>query len=180
MCLFHRKTVGDKEVTVAVTPNGYADAITEGKFVLPEQRMMKMSRFLDIIEEPGSTSGVFYVQKQNSNLTDEFQNIIADVDSNISWGSEAFSTKKVLIFFQYTSFSVFFLLFVFFRLLTGSICRSDNLFAILSSYNIPYKLVKYHFLLLLNVNLNVILFYDYAGNKCYIDINYYVCCRQGT
>jgi len=136
MCFFYRKTVGDKEVTVAVTPNGYADAITEGKFVLPEQRMMKMSRFLDIIEAPGSTSGVFYVQKQNSNLTDEFQNIIADVDSNISWGSEAFSTKTfLLIFFQYTSFIVLFLLFVFFRLLTGSICRSDNLFVILFSYS---------------------------------------------
>jgi len=104
MCLFHRKTVGDKEVTVAVTPNGYADAITEGKFVLPEQRLMKMSRFLDIIEDPGSTSGVFYVQKQNSNLTDEFQNIIGDVDSNISWGSEAFSTKTFLPLF----FSIYF------------------------------------------------------------------------
>ncbi|KAL4224639.1 JmjC domain-containing protein 7 [Mactra antiquata] len=85
-----REKIGDTVVTVAVTPNGYADAITDGKFVMPEQRMMKFGEFLDIMADPSSKTGVFYVQKQNSNLTDEFVSIMGDVESDISWGSEAF------------------------------------------------------------------------------------------
>ncbi|WAR18281.1 JMJD7-like protein [Mya arenaria] len=88
-----RKNIGDREVTVAVTPNGYADAITDQKFVLPEQRQLKFSHFLDIIEKPKAENGVLYVQKQNSNLTDEFVSIIGDVDTQISWGSEAFNKR---------------------------------------------------------------------------------------
>ncbi|KAH3859035.1 bifunctional peptidase and (3S)-lysyl hydroxylase Jmjd7-like [Dreissena polymorpha] len=87
-----RDKIGTKEVTVAVTPNGYADAVTDGKFVLPEQRSMSMSAFLDIMENPGSANGIFYVQKQNSNLTDEFVSIMGDVEE-LSWGSEAFDKK---------------------------------------------------------------------------------------
>ena len=32
---------------------------------------------------------MFYVQKQNSNLTDEFSDIISDVEEDIPWFSEA-------------------------------------------------------------------------------------------
>ena len=77
-------------MTVAVTPNGYADAVTDEKFVMPEEREMTLAQFLDIMEQPESDKGVFYVQKQNSNLTDEFHSVIADVDTEIVWGSEAF------------------------------------------------------------------------------------------
>ena len=73
-----------------MTPNGYADAVTDGKFVMPEERMMHMSDFLDIIENPASANGVFYIQKQNSNLTDEFASLLNDVPLEISWGTEAF------------------------------------------------------------------------------------------
>lgn len=85
-----RKKIGQREVTVAVTPNGYADAITDGKFVMPEQRLMKMEQFLDKLEVPEGVNGIFYVQKQNSNLTDEFLSIMGDVEEEITWGSEAF------------------------------------------------------------------------------------------
>lgn len=85
-----REKIGGCRVTVAVTPNGYADAITEGKFVMPEERRMKMSNFLDIMEHPDQHSGVFYIQKQNSNFTDEFKEIIGDVEPDICWGTEAF------------------------------------------------------------------------------------------
>ena len=54
---------------------------------------MKMEEFLDIIEEPGSANGVFYIQKQNSNLTEEFEELMVDVDKEISWASEAFNKK---------------------------------------------------------------------------------------
>ena len=96
MLLYNRETIGEQEVTVAVTPNGYADAVTEGKFVMPEERMMKLSQFLDILDAPQLASGVFYVQKQNSNLTDEFVSVMADVEADIKWGSEAFGMQVII------------------------------------------------------------------------------------
>lgn len=85
-----REKIGQEEVTVAVTPNGYADAITEGKFVMPEQRVMTVGQFLDVMKSPESRNGIFYIQKQNSNLTDEFLSVMEDVEGEIEWGSEAF------------------------------------------------------------------------------------------
>ncbi|XP_002731421.1 bifunctional peptidase and (3S)-lysyl hydroxylase Jmjd7 [Saccoglossus kowalevskii] len=88
-----RNKIGDKSVSVAVTPNGYADAIYKGRFVMPEERKMKFNTFLDIIEKRLESNGVFYVQKQNSNLTTEFQELITDVDVDIPWASEALGKK---------------------------------------------------------------------------------------
>ena len=90
MCVFLRQAMGEEEVTVAVTPNGYADAVYEGQFVMPEERSMTMNAFLDILESPNESSGVFYVQKQNSNLTDEFDSLGDDVEPHIPWATEAF------------------------------------------------------------------------------------------
>ena len=90
--LFYREQIGDLEVTVTVTPNGYADAVTGGKFVMPEERRMTISKFLDILDNPSSANGVFYIQKQNSNLTDEFSVLLKDVDAEITWGTEAFGS----------------------------------------------------------------------------------------
>lgn len=46
--------MANKEVTVAVTPNGYADGLAvhddEQHFVLPMETQMKMSEFLDALE----------------------------------------------------------------------------------------------------------------------------------
>ena len=78
---------------MAVTPTGYADAMEAELFLMPEERNIKLSRFLDIIQNLDSVSGVFYIQKQNSNLTEEFREIIADVEREIPWASEAFGKK---------------------------------------------------------------------------------------
>lgn len=49
---------GDKEVTVAVTPNGYADAVAfdsetkEEYFVMPAERLMKFSQFWEALDNP--------------------------------------------------------------------------------------------------------------------------------
>lgn len=94
-------------MTVAVTPNGYADAITDGKFVMPEERRMEMSNFLDIMEHPDQHSGVFYIQKQNSNFTDEFREIIGDVESDIPWGTEAFGGVSCLLYMKWGNFFFF-------------------------------------------------------------------------
>ncbi|XP_059166545.1 bifunctional peptidase and (3S)-lysyl hydroxylase Jmjd7-like [Physella acuta] len=91
---YFRKKIGEFQVTVAVTPNGYADAISNGRFVMPEERKMAMSEFLDILFKPTQDKkGVFYIQKQNSNLKDEFSCLMEDVDAHISWGTEAFGAE---------------------------------------------------------------------------------------
>ncbi|KAK3730750.1 hypothetical protein QZH41_007120 [Actinostola sp. cb2023] len=87
---YFRKKIGDKEVTVAVTPNGYADAVVGDQFVMPEERTMKMGHFLDILDHEVNENGIFYIQKQNSNFTEEFSEIIQDAALDIPWASEAF------------------------------------------------------------------------------------------
>lgn len=45
-----REKVGSKVISVAVTPNGYADAVNADRFVMPEERRMSFNSVLDIIE----------------------------------------------------------------------------------------------------------------------------------
>ncbi|KAM8921752.1 bifunctional peptidase and (3S)-lysyl hydroxylase JMJD7 [Pelodytes ibericus] len=84
-----RTSVGSKMVSVAVTPNGYADAVYSDRFVMPEERAMRLADVLDIVEKRETVPGVFYVQKQCSNLTQEFPELLQDVESHIPWMSEA-------------------------------------------------------------------------------------------
>lgn len=85
-----KNKIGDLNVSVAVTPNGYADAVVGDYFVMPDERTMKMSNFLDILDGKIDEEGIFYIQKQNSNLTEEFSEIIGDAALDIPWASEAF------------------------------------------------------------------------------------------
>lgn len=56
MCV-PRKLIPEKEVNVAITPNGYADGIAknnkDGKeyFVMPEEATMTMDDFLDALDD---------------------------------------------------------------------------------------------------------------------------------
>ncbi|XP_030633742.1 bifunctional peptidase and (3S)-lysyl hydroxylase JMJD7 [Chanos chanos] len=84
-----RDAVGSKVISVAVTPNGYADAVNGDRFVMPEERQMTFSSLLDIVEGKTKSAAVFYVQKQCSNLTEELPELIGDVQPNIPWMSEA-------------------------------------------------------------------------------------------
>uniref|UniRef100_A0A8C5PXK3 Bifunctional peptidase and (3S)-lysyl hydroxylase JMJD7 n=1 Tax=Leptobrachium leishanense TaxID=445787 RepID=A0A8C5PXK3_9ANUR len=84
-----RTCIGSKLASVAVTPNGYADAVYKDRFVMPEEREMALSNFLDIVEKKSHQPGVFYIQKQCSNLTEEFPELLLDVESHIPWMSEA-------------------------------------------------------------------------------------------
>uniref|UniRef100_A0A8C3LH34 Bifunctional peptidase and (3S)-lysyl hydroxylase JMJD7 n=1 Tax=Chrysolophus pictus TaxID=9089 RepID=A0A8C3LH34_CHRPC len=88
-----REVVGRKVVSVAVTPNGYADAVFHNRFVMPEERQMPFMDFLDIVEKKVTSPNVFYVQKQCSNLTEEFPELICDVQPDIPWMSEALGKK---------------------------------------------------------------------------------------
>lgn len=84
-----REAVGSKIISVAVTPNGYADAVYGDRFVMPEERHMTFSSLLDVIEGKVEKDGVFYVQKQCSNLTAELPELTGDVETHITWMSEA-------------------------------------------------------------------------------------------
>lgn len=94
-----RELLGNKLVSVAVTPNGYADAITEyviegvskQYFVMPEERSITMSTFLNTLENPVAGS-IFYIQKQNSNFQD-FSELWEDAETDISWATDAFGKK---------------------------------------------------------------------------------------
>ena len=85
-----RESIGDQNVTVAVTPNGYADAVCGDRFVMPEERTMTFSEFLDILYKEQDANGIFYVQKQNSNFTEEFNSLMKDASADIDWATEAF------------------------------------------------------------------------------------------
>lgn len=80
---------------MAVTPNGYADAVFQDRFVMPEERQMPFTDFLDIVEKKVTSPNVFYVQKQCSNLTKEFPELVCDVQPDIPWMSEALGKHSV-------------------------------------------------------------------------------------
>ncbi|XP_062326205.1 bifunctional peptidase and (3S)-lysyl hydroxylase JMJD7 isoform X2 [Osmerus eperlanus] len=84
-----REAVGSKVISVAVTPNGYADAVNGDRFVMPDERKMTFSSLLDVIEGKVESKGVFYVQKQCSNLMEELPELTGDVEPHIPWMSEA-------------------------------------------------------------------------------------------
>ena len=56
---------------------------------MPEERQMTFNWFLDILERKVKAAGVFYVQKQNSNFTDEFRDLMSDAAPDIPWATEA-------------------------------------------------------------------------------------------
>ncbi|KAK0082117.1 hypothetical protein PV325_011035 [Microctonus aethiopoides] len=90
---YFRQTLPDKSITVAVTPNGYADAISSDNsskeyFVMPEERELKMSSFLDKLENPDTD--VYYIQQQNSNFQNYYHELWRDVERHIPWATEAF------------------------------------------------------------------------------------------
>ncbi|XP_011301391.1 jmjC domain-containing protein 7 [Fopius arisanus] len=81
---YFRRKIPEKKITVAVTPTGYADAIARNEeddeeyFVMPEEREMTMSEFLDNLTTPRDDE-VLYIQKQNSNFQEEFHELWRDV-----------------------------------------------------------------------------------------------------
>ncbi|CAH2097679.1 unnamed protein product [Euphydryas editha] len=100
---FFRENFGDKEVTVALTPNGLADGITENKdgvqyFVMPSEVKMTMSEFLDTLDAQYENV-IPYIQRQNSNLTEDFSELMTDVENEIKFASEAFNKKPDAINF---------------------------------------------------------------------------------
>ncbi|XP_023311651.1 jmjC domain-containing protein 7 [Anoplophora glabripennis] len=94
---YFMKTISEKEVTVAVTPNGYADGFNfinnKQYFVMPEEVNMKFKDFLILLEQP-KKNYVCYIQKQNSNLSEDLLELLPDIGNEISWASTAFNKKR--------------------------------------------------------------------------------------
>ncbi|XP_057300211.1 bifunctional peptidase and (3S)-lysyl hydroxylase JMJD7-like [Hydractinia symbiolongicarpus] len=84
-----KQTLGKKEVTVALTPTGYADAIVGECFVLPDERKMPFDEFLCLMKQKGDKE-VMYLQKQNNSFLEEFAELIPDAALDIPWATEAF------------------------------------------------------------------------------------------
>ncbi|KAJ8710111.1 hypothetical protein PYW07_009477 [Mythimna separata] len=94
---YFRETIPNKRVTVAVTPNGLADGITRNEdgdecFVMPFEVDMTMAQFLDGLEQK-KDNYIQYIQKQNSNLTVDYPELLPDVLADIPFASEAFNKE---------------------------------------------------------------------------------------
>ncbi len=85
-----RKAMGQKEVSVECTPKGKGDYVRKGKFVMPEKRQMKLTDFLDVMETKSRAKGNLYISHQNSNFVSEFAPLHGDVESHLSWATDAF------------------------------------------------------------------------------------------
>lgn len=97
--ILHSSNFGDTPIQVAVTPNGLADGIAqklpenEKYFVMPEEQTMTMSRFLDQINSR-DINKIVYLQKQNSNLVQDFPKLLKDIDLNtLQFASESFNKR---------------------------------------------------------------------------------------
>ncbi|KAI7875142.1 Clavaminate synthase-like protein [Lichtheimia hyalospora FSU 10163] len=96
---YFREKMGESIVTVATTPNGYADAVTYDPntdreyFVLPHEESMPFNDFLDIIQGKRDTPHAHYISLQNDSLHTEFAALKDDIDEEITWCSEALGKK---------------------------------------------------------------------------------------
>ncbi|CAH3946894.1 unnamed protein product [Pieris brassicae] len=94
---YFRQVIPNKLITLAITPNGYADGITKDKtgiecFVMPCEVQTSMSHFLDMLENKRENY-IPYIQRQNSNLTEDFKELFSDVEHEIDFASKAFNKK---------------------------------------------------------------------------------------
>ncbi|KAI0772103.1 Clavaminate synthase-like protein [Trametes elegans] len=105
--------LGDRHISVAITPNGRADAVTRGPgnklyFAEPHTEKMTMGPFLETLSsdkpesEPAKNSEVHYLQSQNGNLftsryydltggedISEFEPLREYIPSEFPWCSDA-------------------------------------------------------------------------------------------
>jgi len=90
--------VGDCEVTVAFTPDGYADALVHDKgsgrevFAQPFERTMKFAEFLAALKGREDGGGVPYLSAQNSSLSSELPALLEDCGVDVPFATEAFGS----------------------------------------------------------------------------------------
>ncbi|KAI7864048.1 putative pla2g4b [Spinellus fusiger] len=86
--------MGESLVTVAATPNGYADAVTLDKttnkeyFAMPFEQSMSFEQFLSY-SKTKENNNAYYISLQNGSLSTEFSALEKDIEPDIPWCSEA-------------------------------------------------------------------------------------------
>jgi len=83
--------LGDKELSIAMTPKGDADAIIDGRFVGPHYTSMTMEAFLyRLVSREGNE--VLYLQSQNDNLHQELEALLEEATTDVPFATEVFGT----------------------------------------------------------------------------------------
>lgn len=112
--------MGDRSIAIAITPNGRADAVSQGPdnklyFIEPHIEQMSMRDLLTRLADQDSASDIVYLQSQNGNLysseyfTDkgqswsEYEPLREDVPSRVSWCSEALGQLNLTTSNEHTS-----------------------------------------------------------------------------
>ncbi|KAG0322652.1 JmjC domain-containing protein 7 [Dissophora globulifera] len=125
------ETLADKQITVACTPNGWADAVVDDKyFAMPCEKKMTFKEFLEGMptrvhnREKSSNHAdleasmetldinasehrvdpyqeVRYIQLQNGNLMTEYEELLEDVPSAIPFANEALGKTPDAVNFWY-------------------------------------------------------------------------------
>jgi len=88
---YMRERLGDKQVSINVTPNGRGDAVTaDGYFAMPEERSMRFDEFLIKLRDNSAGDEVVYLSSQNDNLRQEIGDaLLQDVPPSIPFVDEA-------------------------------------------------------------------------------------------
>ena len=76
------ETHGELRLSVSLTPNGYADAVTNGRFAQPMIETWTLARLMDNINNRDKHC-VAYYSAQNSCFTKECESLASDVDDTI-------------------------------------------------------------------------------------------------
>ena len=86
--------LGDKQVSINVTPDGRGDAVTkEGYFAMPEERWMRFDEFLIKLRDKESDE-VCYLSSQNDNLRQEIGHpLLQDVPQSLAFADDALGQK---------------------------------------------------------------------------------------
>ena len=84
------------QVTVAITPDGRADAVKRldagaEYFALPLEERMSMAEVMARLEaeEQGDSNEVCYLQQQNNCMAEVFQPLLEDMDEHLPWATKA-------------------------------------------------------------------------------------------
>lgn len=85
-----------------LVPDGLADAVVDGKFQLPEERKVEFSFFADVIEgkRQPEDGGIYYLQRQNSCLTEDYPKLAKDVPDEIEFATAAFEFRDHFLNFD--------------------------------------------------------------------------------
>lgn len=99
-----KKKLENKSVSVAIVPDGRADAIKlhrdQQVFALPYEKTMPFDHLMNVFESDHPTAqGVHYLQPQNNSMHDEYSSLLTDIDPHLQWATEAFGVLPDVVNF---------------------------------------------------------------------------------